>query len=99
MGQNSIAKENSFVSQSDKQKHALVSAVIATAVTAYARNSGSSKVEAFFYGAGTAIALGLVKEGIDGSSKDGTQSWGDVGADVLGATAGALISAQFEWKF
>jgi len=99
MGQNLVAEESSFFSQRDKQQHIVVSAAIAGAVTAYARNKGSSKAEAFFYGAGAAIALGLIKEGIDGHNDGSTREWSDVGADVIGATAGALISAQFEWKF
>lgn len=99
MGQSLVAGEKSFFLQRDKQLHFVVSAVVATSVTAYARNKGSSKVEAFFYGAGAAIALGLIKEGLDGHDDGSTREWGDVGADVLGATAGALISAQFEWKF
>ena len=100
MGQVTLsAKEVSFLKQKDKQLHMMLSAAIATAVTGYARNQGSSKVEAFFYGAGAAIATGLIKEGIDGNRDGGTQSWGDVAADMIGGTAGALISAQFEWKF
>jgi len=99
MGQTILAQESSFFSQRDKQQHMIVSAVLASSVTAYARNRGSSKVEAFFYGAGAAIALGLVKEGLDGRDDESTREWGDVGANILGATTGALISAQFEWKF
>jgi uncharacterized protein YfiM (DUF2279 family) len=101
LSQNLAAEESSFFSQSDKQKHIVVSAVFASAVTGYARNQGSSKIEAFFYGAGASIALGLIKEGVDGNDgkKESKGEWKDVGADVMGATVGALISAQFEWKF
>jgi len=99
MGQTLLAQESSFFSQRDKQQHMVATAAIATAVTAYARNRGSSKVEAFFYGAGAAIAVGLLKEGLDGVDDEGTREWADVGADVIGATAGAFFSAQFEWKF
>ncbi|HIP28136.1 MAG TPA: hypothetical protein EYG82_03070 [Sulfurovum sp.] len=99
MSQTLMSEEVSFFKQRDKQKHIIVSGVFALAVTGYARNKGSSKVEAFFYGAGAAIALGLIKEGVDGNSEERTQSWGDVGADIIGAVTGALISAQFEWKF
>ncbi len=93
------AADTSFFLQKDKQLHIAGSAVIASAVTALARNRGSSKVEAFFYGAGAAIAVGLLKEGLDGVDDEGTREWADVGADVIGATAGAFFSAQFEWKF
>ena len=99
MGQTLMSEEVYFFKQRDKQQHIIVSGIFALAVTGYARNQGSSKVEAFFYGAGASIALGLLKEGIDGNRDGGTQSWGDVAADVIGATTGALISAQFEWKF
>jgi len=99
LSQNIVAKESSFLSQADKQKHIAVSIAISGAVTAFARNQGFSKAESFFYGAVSAIALGLVKEGIDGHTEGSTRSWGDVGADAIGATVGSLISAQFEWKF
>ncbi|MCF6243917.1 MAG: hypothetical protein L3J43_02645 [Sulfurovum sp.] len=99
LGQTLMAEEIIFVSQRDKQKHAVVSAVVAFTVTGFARNRGASKVESFFYGAGAAIALGILKEGLDGHNDDSTREWADIGADVIGATAGALISAQFEWKF
>jgi hypothetical protein len=44
------------------------------------------------------MAVGLLKEGLDGVT-DGQQSSDDLKADVLGSFTGALISAQFEWKF
>jgi uncharacterized protein YfiM (DUF2279 family) len=68
-------------------------------VTGYARNKGYSKVESFFWGFGAAMAVGLIKEGIDGRRKNGHQSSDDLKADVLGGLTGALVSAQFEWKF
>ena len=93
-----MAAEESFVQQSDKQKHFVATTVISMAVTGYARNKGYSKVESFFWGFGAAIAVGLIKEGIDGKT-GGQQSSDDLKADVLGGLTGALVSAQFEWKF
>jgi uncharacterized protein YfiM (DUF2279 family) len=98
MSQTLEAEEKSFVAQRDKQKHMAVSALFASAVTAFARNKGASKMESFFYGAGAAVALGLVKEGIDVNT-DGNSEWADVGANAIGAAVGAIFSAQFEWKF
>ena len=93
-----ILAEESFFEESDKQKHFVATTVISAAVTGYARNQGYSKVESFFWGFGVAVAVGLLKEGLDGTN-DGDQSFDDVAADLLGGATGALISAQFEWKF
>ena len=93
-----MASEEVFWKQSDKQKHFVATTAISMAVTGYARNKGYTKVESFFWGFGAAIAVGLIKEGIDGRSK-GHQSSDDFQADVLGGFTGALISTQFEWKF
>ena len=82
----------------DKGKHLGVSAVISTVVTGLARNQGYSKTESFFWGAGTALVIGGLKELSDGKGH-GNRSAKDFGADALGGLAGALISAQFEWKF
>jgi len=98
LSQNLVAKE-SFFAQRDKQKHILGTGVLATAITGIARNKGYSKMESFLLGAGSALALGALKEGIDGYSAGGTRSRYDVGADAIGAVLGAGISAQFEWKF
>ncbi len=99
IGQVLLAEERPFFLQRDKQLHIAGSALFSYAVTGFARSKGSSKLEAFFYGAGASIALGLLKEGLDGIDKDSTREWADVWANVIGASAGALISAQFEWKF
>ena len=90
--------EDSFFTQSDKQKHFIATTIISAAVTGYTRSQGYSIVESFFWGFGVAVAVGLLKEGLDGTN-GGDQSSNDVAADLLGATTGALISAQFEWKF
>ena len=83
--------------EKDKQKHIVYSTVISTAITAYSRNMGSSKLESFFVGFGTALAIGVLKEAFD--RKYGTEDIGDVYADFAGAALGATISAQFEWRF
>lgn len=93
-----VLAEESFFQQSDKQKHFVATTVISAAVTGYARSQGYSKVESFLWGFGVAVAVGLLKEGLDGTNS-GDQSFDDVKADLLGGATGALISAQFEWKF
>ncbi|HIQ28129.1 MAG TPA: hypothetical protein EYH42_06480 [Sulfurovum sp.] len=98
LSQNLTAAEDNFFSQRDKQKHFIATTIISTAVTGYTRSQGYSKVESFFWGFGVAVAAGLLKEGLDGTNS-GDQSFDDVKADLLGAIVGALISAQFEWKF
>ena len=80
--------------ESDKQKHFAATTAISMVVTGYARNKGYTKVESFFWGFGTAMAVGLIKEGIDSNADTD-----DLKADALGGITGALISAQFEWKF
>jgi len=94
-----LCAETSFWKQKDKQQHYIATTAISFAVTAYAKNQGYSKVEAFFWGFGTALAVGLIKEGIDGRSSNGHQTSDDVKADLFGGITGALISTQFEWKF
>lgn len=89
----------SFWQQKDKQQHYVATTAISFAVTGYARNKGYSKVESFFWGFGAAVAVGLIKEGIDGRTSRGHQSSQDIKADILGGLTGALISTQFEWKF
>ena len=93
-----MAAEDNLWQQSDKQKHFAVTTGVSMLVTGYARNKGYSKVESFFWGFGAALAVGLIKEGVDGKT-GGVQSSDDIKADVLGGVTGALISAQFEWKF
>ncbi len=99
LGQHLYAEESSFFSQRDKQKHFAATTLISAGVTGYARNKGYSKVESFFWGFGAAVAVGLLKEGLDGISENAQQSSDDIKADVLGGITGALISTQFEWKF
>ena len=94
-----LLAETSFWQQKDKQQHFAATTAISFAVTGYARNQGYSQIESFFWGFGTAVAVGLIKEGIDGQRKNGHQSFKDVQADILGGFTGALISTQFEWKF
>ncbi len=93
-----VSAEEEIWDQSDKQKHFVATTAVSMVVTGYARNKGYSKVESFFWGFGAAIAVGLIKEGVDGKT-GGQQSSDDLKADVLGGLTGALISAQFEWKF
>ena len=95
----SLAAGESFFSQRDKQKHILGTGVLASAFTGMARSAGLPKIESFFIGVGAAVALGLLKEGLDGYDAESTRSWGDAKADAIGAVMGAGISAQFEWKF
>jgi len=95
----SLAAGESFFSQRDKQKHILGTGALAATFTGIARSKGLPKVESFFLGVGAAVALGLIKEGIDGYSANGTRSWDDAKADAIGAVIGAGISAQFEWRF
>jgi len=98
MGQSLVAEEG-FFSQRDKQKHILGSGAIGVAIAGVARSNGLTKIESFFLGVGTAIGIGLIKEGIDGYNVNGTRDWDDVKADAIGGIIGAGISAQFEWKF
>jgi len=95
MNQSLMAEDVSFFKQSDKQEHMALSAAVAMSVTGYARNQGYSKVESFFWGAGTTVGLGFIKEAMDKYDKNqnSTSSWNDIAADAIGATAGALISA------
>ena len=95
----SLIAEESFFAQRDKQKHILGTGALAVVFTGIARNKGLPKIESFILGVGTAVALGLLKEGLDGYNKNGTRSWDDAKADALGAVIGAGISAQFEWRF
>ena len=83
----------------DKGKHITVTAAISTAVTGYARNQGCSKVESFFWGFGAALVVGAIKEEADKHNDSSDSSSKDFAADALGGAAGALISAQFAWKF
>ena len=99
MNQTVMAGETSLWKQKDKQAHFAVSAGIAIVTTAYARNKGYNKTEAFLIGFGTSVVIGLAKEVIDGYSKHGNREMDDIKADILGAVSGSLISAQFEWKF
>lgn len=92
------AEEADFYAQKDKQQHITVSSLMASLTTGYARTRGYSKVEFFFIGLGTATAIELIKEGVDATGS-GDSELGDMKVNVLGATKGALISAQFEWKF
>jgi uncharacterized protein YfiM (DUF2279 family) len=48
LSQQITAAEDSFFSQSDKQKHFAATTVISMGVTGYARNKGYSKMESFF---------------------------------------------------
>lgn len=82
----------------DKQKHFAYSAGIAATATAISKSYGSNKFEAFWIGLGSSIMVGIAKEVIDGHGY-GSEDIGDVYADFLGASTGALISTQFEWKF
>jgi uncharacterized protein YfiM (DUF2279 family) len=84
-----------FLEQADKQKHIVASMAISGAGTALARHYGSSPVEAFFIGVGSALLVGVAKEAIDGQGY-GTEDVGDVYADTLGAVAGATL---FNWRF
>lgn len=92
-----FSESNFSFLEKDKQKHFLYSAAIATAATAYSRKKGSSKIESFFIGFGSALAVGILKEALD--RKYGSEDIGDVYADFAGAALGASISAQFEWRF
>lgn len=86
--------------QQDKQKHFTYSAGIASTVTAIARSYGSNKFEAFWIGFGSSLAIGVIKEYTDGQNPLlHTEDTKDIYADMLGATTGALISAQWTWKF
>ena len=98
VSQNLIASDSLFA-QSDKKKHMIVSVAISGAVTAFARNKGYSRTESFFMGVGVSMLIGLAKEEIDGHRTNGTKDFDDLKADLIGSVSGALVSAQFEWKF
>ena len=84
----------------DKQKHFAMSATMASVSTGLARHYGSNKFESFWIGLGSSLVIGVLKEYADGKNPlQHTEDVKDVYADAIGATAGALFSAQFTWKF
>ena len=84
--------------QKDKQQHFALSGAVSALTTAYFINNGYSKTEAFFYGVGTSMILGLAKEAYDQYDYNGA-STDDMYADLAGAAIGSAISCQFSWEF
>jgi uncharacterized protein YfiM (DUF2279 family) len=79
--------------------HFLGSAGIATIGTGIARHYGSDKISAGAIGFSTSIFFGILKEFLDGKSSNHVEDPKDIYIDGIGAFTGAVISAQFEWKF
>jgi len=81
-------------SQEDKQKHFVGSAVIGASVTGLAKYYGHSKLESMMIGTATALLVGIVKE-----TCDPVMDANDMGANMMGAIGGSVLSAQFSWRF
>jgi len=84
--------------QEVKKLHFAASLLIASTVTAYARNNGCGKTEAFLYGVGVSLLAGVAKEAYDQYDYGGASA-DDMYADMGGAVLGSVISTQFSWRF
>ena len=71
----------------DKMLHFSGCYIISATTTSIASHYLSEK-QSFWIGVSVATALGIGKELYD--IKHGTPSWGDLGADVIGAFAGSI---------
>ncbi|MDQ3264702.1 MAG: hypothetical protein M3Y59_13710 [Myxococcota bacterium] len=78
----------------DKLLHMSISANLALGSVALARAFGVSKRWALVIGAATALGAGLLKELWD-LRGNGQAEWADLGADVIGTTAGVSVSLIF----
>ncbi len=78
----------------DKLLHMSISANLALGSVALARAFGVSKRWALVIGAATALGAGLIKELWD-LRGNGQAEWADLGADVIGTTAGISVSLIF----
>ena len=84
----------------DKQKHFVGSALIAGTTTTLARHYVSNKLEAFFIGFGSALAIGVLKEYSDGkNTPKHSEDINDIYADLGGTVIGSVLVISLEGKF
>ena len=84
----------------DKQKHFVGSALIAGTATTLARHYGSNKLEAFFIGLGSSLAIGVLKEYSDSKNQlKHSEDIDDIYADFGGAVIGPVLVISLEWEF
>lgn len=74
---------------SDKVMHASVCFIISTATYSFVYHATGDEDKALIYGFTTAVAIGVLKEIHDIPS--GSAELGDLGADIIGATAGVTL--------
>ena len=72
----------------DKLLHAGGCYAISATTSSVMYNITENRKKSFIYGISTAVAVGDIKEIYD--IKCGNSDWGDVGANVVGATLGAI---------
>jgi uncharacterized protein YfiM (DUF2279 family) len=83
-----LAPATARAEPNDQVEHATATAVIAAGATLLLKDTEHPTL----YGFGIAIAAGLAKEAYDSRSGGTGWSWSDLGADAVGAAAGAGVT-------